>query len=144
MFDFNDELSVLGIYDAGVANLERIVLRANQPVDLTYYLLVIAMKAQGDTGALPLKDNMLWLGNTNLNTGDWVYVYTAPGVAQTSELPNNSNKVVSLYWGKNQTIFQAMHLTAALVKIDQIQYPAYSSQLTLGQQTTGYPLLGSS
>lgn len=144
MINFSDDLSVIGIYDAGVANLERIVLRADKPVDLAGYLLLIALRGQAGGGSIPLRDNMLWLGNTSIDAGDWVYVYTGPGVAQTTALPNNPNKVVSLYWGKNQTIFQATHLTAALIKIEHVQYPAYSSQFALGQQQTGYPLLGSS
>ncbi len=144
MFNFSDDLSVVGIYDAGVANLERIVLRADQKVDLAGYLLLIALRGQAGGGSIPLRDNMLWLGNTSIDAGDWVYVYTAPGVAQTSTLPNNPNKVVSLYWGKNQTIFQGAHLTAALVKIEHVRYPAYSSQFALGQQQSGYPTLGSS
>ena len=144
MFNFSDGLSVVGIFDAGVANLERIVLRADQPVNLASYLLLIALRGEAGGGSLPLRDNMLWLGNTSIEAGDWVYVYTAPGVAQTSTLPNNTDKVISLYWGKSQTIFQAAHLTAALVKIEHVQYPAFSSQLTLGQQTAGYPVLGSS
>lgn len=144
MINFSDGLSVVGIFDAGVANLERIVLRAEQPVDLAGYLILLALRGQSGGGSLPLRDNMLWLGNTSIDVGDWVYVYTGPGEAQTSVLPNNPNRVVSMYWGKNQTIFQGTHLTAALVKIEHVQYPAYSSQFALGQQQGGYPILGSS
>lgn len=143
MDSFTDELSLVGIYDSGVANLERIVLRANIPVNLAGYLILIALRGQTGGGSIPLRDNVLWLGNTTIEHGDWVYVYTGPGNAQTNTLPNNSTKIVSLYWGKEKTIFQGMHLTAALVKIDQVQYPAYSSQLALGQQQNGYPLIGS-
>jgi len=142
MYNFSDDLSVVGIFDSGVANLERVVLRANGHVELASYLLLVALRGQAGAGSIPLRDNVLWLGNSSVEDGDWVYVYTGPGVAQSNDLPNNPNKVVSLYWGKNQTIFQATHLTAALVKIEHVQYPAYSSQLVLGQQEAGSALLG--
>lgn len=141
MNNFVEELSVVGIYDSGVANLERVVLRSNIHVDLAGYLLVVALRGQLGGGAIPLTDNAMWLGNYTLSPGDWAYVYTGPGQAQTNPLPNNPNKVVCLYWGKIQTMFQATHLTAALVKVDRVQYPAFSSQFLLGQQQPGYPSL---
>ncbi|MCL1552495.1 hypothetical protein [Xanthomonas nasturtii] len=143
MYNPAEALSIVGIYDPGIANLERVIFRANTQVNLASYLLFAAFKAQHGIGAVPLTDNSMWLGNSMAEQGDWVYIYTGPGTAQVNVVPTTPNRIISLYWGKNHTIFQASHLTVALVKIDTVQYPPMASQFTLGQQQTAYPLLNS-
>ncbi|MCI1124297.1 hypothetical protein [Stenotrophomonas maltophilia] len=137
MYNPFEELNFVGIHDAGVANLERVVLQANRSVELANYMVVAALRGHGQS-AIPLPDNSIWLGNLTVSPGDWIYIYTSPGQGQVTPLPNSSNQMVSLYWGKSHTMFQAAHLTAALVKINKVQYPTFSPHLTLGTQQLGY------
>lgn len=137
MYDPLPELNFLGIHDAGVPNLERIVLHANSSVELANYMVVAALRGNGQS-AIPLPDNSLWLGNVKVSKGDWIYIYTSPGNGQVTNLPSSSVRMVSLYWGKSHTMFQAPHLTAALVNISKVQYPTFMPHLTLGTQQLGY------
>lgn len=137
MYNPFEELNFVGIHDAGVPNLERVVLQANRSASLANYMIVAALRGNGQS-AIPLPDNALWLGNLTVSAGDWIYIYTSPGQAQITPLPNSMIKMVSLYWGKNQTIFQGAHLTAALVQISKVQHPASVPHLTVGMQQLGY------
>ncbi|WP_117310252.1 hypothetical protein [Stenotrophomonas sp. G4] len=130
-----DDISIVGVYDAGVPNLERVVLRANSTVNLASYCLIVAFKAQLNGANIPLRDHFLWLGNTMLNAGDWIFVYTAPGTAQLTPIHTATESLLSLYWGKPQTIFQDRNLTAGLIKIEGATFPKEAPQLprpTLG------------
>ncbi|WP_159095339.1 MULTISPECIES: hypothetical protein [unclassified Stenotrophomonas maltophilia group] len=124
-----DDLSMIGVFDAGVPNLERVVLRANSGVNLASYALIVALKPQLNGANLPLRDHFFWLGNTILDSGDWIFVYTAPGTAQLTPIHTTTESLLSLYWGKTQTIFQDRNLTPGLVKIEGAAFPLEAPQL---------------
>jgi len=130
-----EDISLIGVYDAGVPNLERVVLRANSDVSLSSYCIIVAFKPSMGGVNFPLRDHFFWLGNTSVAAGDWIFVYTAPGAAQMNPLPNSSDRLLSLYWGKPQTIFQDRNLTAGLVRVETARFPLEAPQLprpTLG------------
>ncbi|WP_313418225.1 hypothetical protein [Stenotrophomonas sp.] len=130
-----EEITIVGVYDAGVPNLERIVLRANVNVSLSSFCVIAAVKAQLGMTNIPLRDHFFWLGNVTLKAGDWIFVYTAPGSAQLNPLPNAPESLLSLYWGKPQTIFQDRNLTPGLIKVESATFPFEAPQLprpTLG------------
>lgn len=132
---FAEEISIIGVYDAGVPNMERVVLRANVDLNLSAYCVIAAVKAHLDTTNIPLRDHFFWLGNLTLKAGDWIFVYTAPGTAQLTPLPNAPESLLSLYWGKPQTIFQDRNLTPGLIKVEYATFPLEAPQLprpTLG------------
>jgi len=117
-----NELKIVGVYDHGIPNMERIVLLANEPIDLGNYALIVGIRGQ-EGQAFPLRDNFLWFGNGWLQKGDWLFVYTAPGEPKMTQLPNQSEKLYSIHWGKTQTIFQHKELIPLLVRMDAIQVP---------------------
>lgn len=131
-----EELSVVGVYDAGVPNLERVVVRVLQPVDLGQYGLMIGIRGPNGT-AFPLRDNLLWFGNGWVAKGDWLFIYTAPGEGRVTPLPNNEEKLYSVHWGKKQTIFQNQDLVPILFRMDGIQVPTDLPAISLGQQAGG-------
>jgi hypothetical protein len=114
------ELTVMGIYDRGVPNQERIVLRANQSLNLGQYGLMLGVRSAGNT-AFPIQDNLLWFGDGLINTGDWVFVYTGPGVAKTTTLPNTQVRLYSIHWGRNTTILHHQDLVPILFRVDAVQ-----------------------
>jgi hypothetical protein len=117
-----DELEIVGVYDHGVPNMERIAIMANTPIDLGNYGLMIGIR--GDEGqAFPLRDNFLWFGNGWIQKGDWLFVYTASGEPRTMQLPNQKEKLYSIHWGKEKTVFQHKELMPILVRLDAIQIP---------------------
>jgi len=127
------ELTVWGVFDAGMPNLERIVIQANEIVDLANYGLMLGVRGQGGS-ALPVRDNLLWFGHARLNPGDWVFVYTAAGDARVHEVPNNSELMYSLHWGKKVTIFNSPELVPMLFRMDGVQMPTQSRTNSESQQ----------
>lgn len=117
-----DELQILGVYDHGVPNVERVVIQVKKAVDLVQYGLMLGIRGP-DGAALPLRDNLLWFGNGWVQEGDWLFVYTAPGEGRITPLPNNDEKLYSVHWGKKQTVFQNRDLVPILFRMDGIQIP---------------------
>ncbi|AMC34550.1 hypothetical protein [Janthinobacterium sp. B9-8] len=117
-----DELKIVGVFDHGIPNMERVVLQANESIDLGNYGLIIGIRGH-EGQAFPLRDNFLWFGNGWLNKGDWLFVYTAPGTSKTTDLPNQKEKLYSVHWGKDQTLFQHKELIPLLIRMDAIQVP---------------------
>jgi hypothetical protein len=128
-----EELSLVGVFDPGVPNMERIVLRAEQPIDLANYGLMLGVRGP-EGGAFPLRDNLLWFGNGWIGVDDWLFVYTAPGVGRVSEVPNSESKLVSIHWGKKQTVFQNRELVPILFRMDAVHVYAGLPALEHGQQ----------
>lgn len=123
-----NELMIVGIYDHGVPNMERVVLLAKEPIDLGNYALIAGIRGQ-EGQAFPLRDNFLWFGNGWLQKGDWLFVYTAPGEPKMTQLPNQSEKLYSIHWGKTQTIFQHKELIPLLIRMDALQVPVGANAL---------------
>lgn len=115
-----DELQLVGVFDPGVANLERIVLRVAERIDLGHYGLMLGVRGT-EGAAFPLRDNLLWFGNGWVNKDDWLFVYTAPGEGRVTNLPNADSKLFSIHWGKKQTVFQNRDLLPILFRMDGVQ-----------------------
>lgn len=112
----------VSVYDRGVANQERIVLFVNERVNLGQYGLMIGVRGQPGF-AVPIKDNMFWFGDGIVNKGDWIFVYTGPGEAKTTMLPNTQQRLYSIHWGRNETILHHPDLVPILIRVDAVQVP---------------------
>jgi hypothetical protein len=124
-----DELTIVGIHDRGVPNQERIVITVNDTINLGQYGLMIGIR--GTRGmAFPIKDNLLWFGDGVVNKGDWVFIYTGPGQAKVSSLPNTNECIYSLHWGRDWTAFASQELVPILFRIDAVQVPTNTMDLT--------------
>lgn len=123
-----NELKIVGVFDHGIPNMERVVLIANETVDLGNYGLILGIRGQ-EGQAFPLRDNFLWFGNGWIQKGDWLFVYTARGEPRMTELPNQREKLYSIHWGKDQTVFQHKELIPLLIRMDALQVPVGSNAL---------------
>ncbi|MFI5331210.1 MAG: hypothetical protein ACHQ2F_09300 [Desulfobaccales bacterium] len=112
----------VNVFDRGIANKERIVLFVNEKVNLGQYGLMIGIRAQAGS-AVPIRDNMLWFGDGIVNKGDWIFVYTGPGEAKTTMLPNNQERLFSIHWGRKETILHHPDLVPILFRVDAVQIP---------------------
>ena len=128
-----EELNVVGVYDPGIPNLERIVLFVNEQIDMGSYGLMLGVRGSGGV-ALPIRDNLLWLGNGWVSKGDWIFIYTAPGDSKTTPLPNNDEKLYSVHWGKKQTVFQNRDIVPILFRMDAVQIPTSMPALASDQE----------
>lgn len=114
------ELSVVGVYDRGVPNQERIVIHVKQTVNLGQYGIMLGIKGADGT-AFPIKDNLLWFGDGVVFEGDWLFIYTGPGQARSTKVPNTVETLYSIHWGRSTTILNATEFTPILFRIDAVQ-----------------------
>jgi hypothetical protein len=120
--DLIEELAVVGIFDRGIPNQERIVILANESVNLGKYGIMLGLRAS-DGSAFPIRDNLLWFGNGWIQKGDWIFIYTGPGVAKATTLPNAEEKLYSIHWGRKQTILHAQEVVPILFRVDAVKVP---------------------
>lgn len=117
-----NELEIVGVYDRGVPNNERIALLAHSTVELGAYGLMIGVRGSlGD--AFPIRDNLFWFGNGALNPGDWLLVYTGNGRSTVGSVANTSARFVTVHWGRMRTMFNSHETVPILFRVDHVQVP---------------------
>ena len=111
------ELSVVGIFDAGVPHKERIVLRPTQAVDLSHFALIIGVNTA--TGVVPLTDLFRWLGPATIAPPSWLVVYTDPGEDVETVHEQTGEPVHVRHWGKSHTLFidSEVQIVVGVIKI---------------------------
>ena len=114
------ELFVHGAFDRGVVNKERIILQANQTVNLGQFGLMLGYKA-ADGLANPYNDHLFWFGDALVQKGDWIFLYTGPGEPRVDDAFSEGNKIYSLHWGRPTTILAHSDITPILFRVDSVQ-----------------------
>jgi hypothetical protein len=115
-------LEIFGIYDRGVPNSERIVLYANQTVDLVNYFIIIGLRGQlGVDKIIPIPDQFLWLGQNTIQASGWIFIFTGPGKQSITKEINTNEPLLNLYWNKPDVILGHNDLVPALVRADFVQ-----------------------
>ena len=130
------ELVVVGVYDRGKPNLERIILRANELINVGQFGLMLGI-GQQEGAAIPIRDNLYWFGDGYVTTGDWVFVYTGPGENRIDDVPGSTEKIYSLHWGRPQTILTHSGIVPILFRVDGVNIPSQIAALpsASGQST---------
>ena len=113
-------LEVFGVYDRGVPNRERIVLRANRPIELTRYALLLGVEGR-DQSFIPLRDEFLWLGTQFIATPGWVFVYTGDGQGGVSQETFTKDPIYMLFWQKPSVILDDHRLIPTLVSFGDVE-----------------------
>jgi hypothetical protein len=122
------ELSIVGVFDRGKPNEERVILRATELVNLGQYGLMIGVRGS-DGMAFPIRDNLLWFGDALLNPDDWLVVYTGPGTPRATRLPNSVEWLYSVHWGRSITLLHDPNLVPILFRVDAVQIPGQTLML---------------
>ena len=113
------ELSIVGVFDRGAANNERIVIRANNQTDMGQFGLVLGIRTENNAAA-PINDCFFWFGNGFVQPGDLIFVYTGPGSPVTSSLPDGRTKTYSMHWGRETTVLQNLEVVPMLLRTDAV------------------------
>lgn len=116
------ELIIKGVCDSGIPNQERIIIFVNETLNLGQYGLMLGVRSVGNT-AFPIRDNLLWFGDGLVNKGDWIFVYTGPGEPKATILPNTTEYLYSIHWGRDKTILHNQDLVPILFRVDAVQTP---------------------
>jgi hypothetical protein len=100
------ELVLYGVSNRGIPNREYVTLRAwnYRPVQLGKYLLIAGWGGPDGSSALPFHNHMMWLGELQLQPGQWLFVYTGPGATRTSSTESGESLLV-LHWGCTEVTF---------------------------------------
>ncbi len=114
-----NELTVWGVFDPGKPNLERIIVHVEQTLNLGRYGLMLGICA-ANSSAFPMKDNLLWFGDGVAVAGNWIFVYTGPGQPRSEVSPETQERIISVHWGRNKTIFNSADLVPILFRVDAV------------------------
>jgi len=113
------ELFLMGVFDRGKPNQERIVLFVNELVNMGQFGLMLGVRQQ-DGFAFPIRDNFYWFGDGYVSPGDWIFLYTDPGEPRNSVIPNSSNNTYSLHWGRDEVILGNPEIVPILFRVDAV------------------------
>lgn len=113
------EMTIVGVFDRGVANQERIMIRVNETVNMGQYGLLLGLRSEG-AAAIPINDCFYWFGEGLVHSGEFIFVYTGPGEPVDSILPDNKTKTYSLHWGRDTTVLQNIEVVPILFQTDAV------------------------
>lgn len=109
------ELLLYGVFDRGIPNQERIVLRAQVYLNLAPYGLLLTAQ-QGNVGT-PYMDQFFWFGETVLDPNTWVYVYTGAGIPRMTKTSITNEPAYVIHWNRADVIFTQDFLQPTLIRI---------------------------
>lgn len=111
------DLAVDSILARGLANQERIVLRAHTDLYTTNIGLMLGYR-HPDGSLVPIRDRMFWLGSGQVKAGSIINVYTGAGEMMSFDNGNNT-KTYNLFWGLDYVAFDVPQVEAILFRVGQ-------------------------
>lgn len=117
------ELQLFGVFDRGVPNKERVVLRPTVAMDIGAYVVIAGVRAPPPHNLIsPLRDHMFWFGSGVLTANDWIFLYTGHGTPSKYPNAEGSGQIYTTYWGHDLTIFHDPQVIPAVVRLNGVQY----------------------
>jgi len=97
------KLTISSIANAGEIAKERVILKADQDLDLTYFALFSCRASPNGyyAGEVPLA---YWFSPKKISANDFVILYTKQGISSEKENPSGSTSHF-FYWKKSETIW---------------------------------------
>ncbi len=115
------KLRILGIFDRGKPNYERVMLAADQQANVAFYSILLSRYSsptQINTGAL----SCFWFPSQDVAPGDVVCLFTAKGTPNSAPVdgdnPLTSKKIHFFYAGFDHTILDDPQTCAVLQEIN--------------------------
>ncbi len=116
------EMSLVGVFDRGVPNRERIVLRPTDKVNLHEFFLVLAVRL--DNGmVMPIHNQAFWFPDIELAPPGWIVVYTGPGTSTRTTIPESGQPAHTFHWGNKQTVLNRPEVVPILFSLGGILTP---------------------
>jgi hypothetical protein len=122
------ELELIGVFERGEPNKERIVFRANDDVNLGQFGIMLGVNLTGGF-ARPVRDNLFWFGDGVIKKDDWLFVFTSPGKPTSSPVPNSDNLLHSVFWGRKSVMLASAMIVPILFRIDAVIVGIHESGL---------------
>lgn len=117
-----EEIELVDVYDRGVANQERILLRVKRTVEIAQFGIFVGLvnPMVAMTATQPLADHFFWFGDGVANTGEFIFVYTGPGTPRKTTLNARSDVAYVLHWGRASTLFASSLFVPVVVRLGGI------------------------
>jgi len=106
------KIEIVGIFDKGVPNNERITLKVLQDCNLMYYSVGKTVYSGPNNISNALKE-IFWFSPREVKSGDYIWLYTGNGSEHTHS--NTSGTTThNFYWRLPKTIFHSIDDCAVL------------------------------
>jgi hypothetical protein len=117
------------VFEPGVPNKERIVLRPTEVVDLSRYGVWAAW--QSENGSItPLRNLSFWFGaNTTVTPPCWIVVFTGKGEFRQAQHPGTKEPVYCFHWGNEETLFNFRQQVPVLYRFDSFSTGVHMTPL---------------
>lgn len=128
------ELELVGVFDRGVPNSERVVIRAKQATEMSQYGVFLGWNAgtDGRTIGIPLNDQFFWFGDGLLNADETIFLYTGQGEPRRTVVAGTQKSAVVIHWNRPTTLFAHSNIVPILFRL---------SEATIGQPMVNVPQL---
>lgn len=113
------DLQLVGVFDRGIPNQERIVIKTNSWVNMAEYGVLIGLLGQNNM-ASPYYDNFFHFKEISVVPNTWIFLYTGPGNEIQSKMPSGDPAFI-YHWGKPVTAFADSNVIPILVRIGAVQ-----------------------
>lgn len=114
------ELSVIRVFERGVANKECIAILVNETTNMGQYGMMLGV-AQGTNSAVPVYDQLFWFGDGVAQKGDWIFVYTGSGKPRTTRTTDNLSNIYTVFWGKPTTVLANSYIVPILFRVGAVE-----------------------
>lgn len=123
------DLEIFGVYDSGIPNMERIVIRVNRPTNLAEYFLILGVRGPlGMDMIFPIPDQSFWLGATTIDIPGWIFIFTGSGKNGFSLEQHTSEPLYTMYWNKKQVALTHADIVPAIIHINHVQIGNYPNK----------------
>jgi hypothetical protein len=124
------ELTLVGVFDRGVPNRERIVLKAETTIEVGNYAVVLGIRYLHTGVFVPIQDAMFWFGSGAAVANDWLFLFTGSGTFNSIPNADGTGKIYLSYWGREHTLFHDPTTEAVLWRINGANFPPPPVALT--------------
>jgi hypothetical protein len=117
------ELALLGAFDRGVPNKERIVLKPQSVLDIGNYAIILGTRLLHTGTVVPVRDAMFWFGSGTVSPDDWLFLFTGSGTPNFVPGPDNKGRLHLVYWGREHTLFHDPITEPVLWRLSGVEIP---------------------
>ena len=118
------------VFEPGVPNKERIVLRPTEVVDLSRYGVWAAWQHENGT-VTPLPNLSFWFGLKTASPPSWIVIFTGKGEYRELSHLETKEPVLCFHWGSEQTLFNYRQLVPVVYRYDSFSIGTHMSPVPL-------------
>lgn len=104
------EIAIVGVFDPGEPNQERIIFRPLEAVNTAQFSVIIGVA--NANAWTPVRNMYFWLREQVISPPSWIVLYTGTG-ADRVEQDGQGNPVHTMFWGNSFVLFGTPNAGAA-------------------------------